>query len=72
MKTILRALRLFFCFNIKKHEEPIDTSGVKVSRRKGLIWINGKRIYKDQYGRKVCEQLVTKKELQKLKEMNLI
>ena len=72
MKTLIKTIRLFFCLKTPEKELPIDTSQVKVSRRKGVIWINRKRIYTDPNGRKVCEQLLTKEEMQKIKEMNLI
>ena len=72
MKTLIKSARLFFCLKTPEKELPIDTSKVKVNRRKGLIWINSKRIYTDPNGRKVCEQLLNKEEKLKLKEMNLI
>ena len=72
MKTIIRLILLFFCVRAKEKELPIDTSKVKVTRRKGLLWINSKRIYTDQNGRKICEHHLEEDELQKIKEINLI
>ena len=72
MKTLIKTIRLFFCLKTPEKELPLDTSEVKVNRRKGIIWINNKRIYTDPNGRKVCEQLLTKAEIKKIKEMNLI
>ena len=72
MKTIIRLILLFFCVRAKEKELPIDTSKVKVTRRKKLPWINSKRIYTDQNGRKIREQHLEEDELQKIKEINLI
>jgi len=72
MKTIIRLILLFFCVRAKEKELPIDTSKVKVTRRKELLWINSKRIYTDPNGRKICEHHLEEDELQKIKEINLI
>ena len=72
MKTIIRLILLFFCVRAKEKELPIDTSKVKVTRRKELLWINGKRIYTDPNGLRICEHYLEKNELQKIKEINLI